>query len=84
MKSPVIEAREKLGISLKELSILTGTTEQTIRCNERGTNLNITGKLLSFFESQGISKEQLVNDYEKFRNWNKDQTLKAFKIKREA
>ena len=82
MKSPVTEAREQLSLTLRELALLAGVTEQTIRTNERGMNLRISDRLLSFFDSQGFDKERMVEDYSRFRDYMQQQTLEDFKANR--
>jgi DNA-binding XRE family transcriptional regulator len=81
MKNPIRSAREQLELNERNLALLVGVTEQTIRVNESGDNLTITKKVLNFFIEQGFEEKQLIEDYEKFRAWRKEQLLKSVKRK---
>lgn len=82
MKNPIKEAREKLELSAKNFAIVAGTTEQTVRTNERGDNVVITPKLLTFLTDQGFNEDQLITDYKRYRAWKKNELLKTLKTKR--
>lgn len=75
MKSPIRVAREEMKVTIREFAILAGTTEQTVRANERGDTVKITAKLLDFLVKHGSNREELKKEQEKFRKWKKDQLL---------
>lgn len=82
MKNPIQETRKKLNLTIKELAFVTELAENTIRWNERGDNVGITPKLLSFLSDQGFDKGQLQDDYKRFRESKKNQLLRELKAKR--
>lgn len=82
MKNPIQETRKKLNLTIKELAFVTELAENTIRWNERGDNVEITPKLLSFLSDQGFDKGQLQADYKRFRESKRDQLLRELKAKR--
>jgi DNA-binding XRE family transcriptional regulator len=84
MKNPILEARNQLGLGIKDFALVAGVTEQTIRWNERGDNVSITPKLLTFLTAHGFNKEDLEEKYNAFRAWKKKQLLKSLQDKKRA
>ncbi|MFJ7680425.1 hypothetical protein ACIQXQ_20640 [Peribacillus sp. NPDC097198] len=76
MKNPILAAREKLGLSVKEMALMTKTVEVTVRTNENGDSVKITPKILNFLVDQGFDKEQLLKDYEAYKAWKIEEISK--------
>jgi hypothetical protein len=79
VKNPIEKAREELGLSIKELALLAGTVEVTVRTNEAANGIKITPKILNFLESQGYDREAIQKEYQAFREWKTKQITKRIK-----
>lgn len=80
MNNPIKLERKKLEITVRELAILTGTTEQTVRANERGDNIEITEKILAFLEQQGANRTVIEKQYKSFRAWKQKELRQRLKV----
>jgi transcriptional regulator with XRE-family HTH domain len=80
VNSPIKLERQKLEITVRELAILAGTTEQTVRANERGDNVEVTEKILTFLEKQGANRTVLEKQYKSFRTWKQKELLQRLKV----
>lgn len=76
MKNPILAGREKLGLSVKEMALMTKTVEVTVRTNENGDSVKITPKILNFLVEQGFDKAQLLKDYEAYKAWKIEEISK--------
>jgi transcriptional regulator with XRE-family HTH domain len=82
MENPITKIRKSLNLEISQLAKLAGVAMNTIRWNERGENMEITPKLLTFLTDElGFDEEKLVNDYARFREWKRQQLLESIKEK---
>lgn len=82
MKNPIIKIRESLNLERSQLAKLAAVSQNTIRWNELGENMEITPKLLTFLTDElGIDEKKLVSEYARFREWKRQQLLKSIKEK---
>ncbi|MEH7163126.1 hypothetical protein [Priestia megaterium] len=76
MNNPIELARKQLEVSVKEFALLCNLHRMTIRSNEAGDEIKPSPRILSFLATQGFNEEQIEVDYQRFREWKREQLAK--------